>query len=268
MLRNAQVAHQFYPGDPDVLERTVEKFLSAGAKTKVDALAVIAPHAGYIYSGQVAGNVFAEVNVHSNVVLIGPNHTGLGERASVMTSGKWQIPTGTVDINEGLARSLLDSCGLFLDDYTAHMGEHSLEVELPFIHYLNRNARIVPITVMPASFNQCSEMGKAIADVILACDEKVLMVVSSDMNHYESDDVTRKKDNLAIDRALELDADGLLQVTSKNDITMCGVVPSAIAIVAARQLGAKGARLVSYATSGDASGDYGHVVGYAGIVIE
>jgi AmmeMemoRadiSam system protein B len=268
MLRHAQVAHQFYPGDPAVLQRTIEKFLSAHEKTRVDAVAVLAPHAGYIYSGQVAGDVFAEVNVPSNVILIGPNHTGLGDRASIMASGKWEIPTGRVDINEDLAHRLIDSCGLFSDDYTAHLGEHSLEVELPFIYHLNRNARIVPITVMPAGFKQCSEMGKSLADVIGGYGEKVLMVVSSDMNHYESDDVTRKKDELAIEKALELDAEGLLKVTSKKGITMCGVVPVAIALVAARHLNAEGARLVSYSTSGDASGDYGHVVGYAGIVIK
>jgi AmmeMemoRadiSam system protein B len=121
---------------------------------------------------------------------------------------------------------------------------------------------------MPAGFKQCSEMGKSLADVIGGYGEKVLMVVSSDMNHYESDDVTRKKDELAIEKALELDAEGLLKVTSKKGITMCGVVPVAIALVAARHLNAEGARLVSYSTSGDASGDYGHVVGYAGIVIK
>jgi AmmeMemoRadiSam system protein B len=268
MLRQAQVAHQFYPGEPDVLEGTIRRFLSASTKTRVDATAIIAPHAGYMYSGQVAGSVFGEVNVPSDVILIGPNHTGLGEKASVMASGEWEIPTGTVEINEDLAQKLLDSSGLFSDDAAAHMGEHSLEVELPFIHYLNRNARIVPVTVMPAGFGECSEMGKAAADTIRGYGEKVLIVVSSDMNHYEADNVTRKKDRLAIDKALELDAEGLLDVTSKNGITMCGVVPAAIGIVAAKHLDAERAWLAGYSTSGDASGDYGHVVGYAGIVIK
>ncbi len=268
MLRHAQVAYQFYPGDPEVLEGELRGFLSARGEKTVDAVAIIAPHAGYIYSGKVAGCVFSGVTIPDNVILIGPNHTGLGTKASIMASGKWEIPTGTVAINEELSGRLLEACELFSDDYTAHMGEHSLEVELPFIHHLNPKARIVPITVMSAGFEESSEMGNALAGVVRGYNEKILIVVSSDMNHYESDDVTRTKDRLAIDKALELDAEGLLSVTTKKGITMCGVVPATIAIVAAKALGATGARLAGYATSGETSGDYGHVVGYAGIVIK
>lgn len=277
MIRHPQVAHQFYPGEPAALERKIKGFLrkgeegvegAEGLEKPVDAVAVIAPHAGYVYSGKVAGCVFSKVKIPDNVILIGPNHTGFGERASIMCSGTWEIPTGKVEINEALARAILASSPLFLDDSLAHMGEHSLEVELPFIHYLNPKARIVPITVMPADIKKCSEMGKAVAGAVSACNEPVLIVVSSDMNHYEPDDVTREKDQTAIERALALDAGGLLSVTSKKGITMCGVVPATIGIVAAKELGAEGARLEGYATSADAGGDYDHVVGYAGIVVK
>ncbi len=267
MVREAVAADRFYPADPVTLKTTVKGLLSA-TRGASDAAAVIAPHAGYIYSGPVAGSVFGQVTIPADVILIGPNHTGLGNRASVMGSGKWRIPTGEVGINEELARSVLDSCPIFSNDDSAHRMEHSIEVELPFIHYLNSRSRIVPIALMRMDHNECSELGTALAGVIREYPNKVLIVASSDMNHYESDKVTRAKDKLAIERALELDAEGLLDVTRDKGITMCGVVPAAVALVAARQLGAKGARLSSYSTSAEASGDYSHVVGYAGIVIK
>ncbi|MEE9614996.1 MAG: AmmeMemoRadiSam system protein B [Thermodesulfobacteriota bacterium] len=271
MLRKARVAGQFYPGDPAELKESLRDFMGrekGPEKEKDTPVALIAPHAGYIYSGGVAGAVYAAIKVPDNVLLIGPNHTGLGERAAVMDEGQWETPLGITDINEELAEKVVASCALFSTDPTAHLGEHSLEVQLPFIQELNPGARIVPLTVMPASIKSCEEMGEAIADVLKDYPEKVLIAVSSDMNHYEPDKITREKDKLALDKVLKLDAEGLLNITGENDITMCGVVPTAIAITAAKRLGAKEAELVKYATSGETSGDYNHVVGYAGIVIK
>ncbi len=268
MIRRACVAGQFYPGEAQALEKAVRAYLQPASGGKERAKAVIVPHAGYMYSGHVAGAVYASVEIPDHVVLIGPNHTGLGERAALMDSGAWETPLGSVNIDKGLAGLMLESSGLFSKDSLAHAREHSLEVQLPFLYHLNRNISIVPITVMHADFRECSAMGKAVAKAIGEFKKDALIVVSSDMNHYESDSITRKKDKLAIDRALALDAKGLLDVTSDKDITMCGVIPAAIAIAAARELMAEGARLVKYATSGDTSGDYEQVVGYAGIVIK
>ena len=268
MIRRACVAGQFYPGEPSSLRQAVADLLKTGKGGREKAVAIVAPHAGYIYSGRVAGRVYSEVVVPDSIVLIGPNHTGLGANAAVMVNGIWETPIGNIEVDRDLAMAVAGATPSFSEDSVAHLGEHSLEVQLPFIHTINPSARIVPITVMSAGPRECEEMGRAIAGAIRSHPGEVLIVVSSDMNHYEPDDVTREKDRHAIDMVLELDWMGLLKVTAERHITMCGVVPAAIAIVAARHLGAGEARLSAYATSGEGSGDYTHVVGYAGIVIK
>jgi len=264
-LRKACVAGRFYPGSKAALAEQVASFLIEAPKE--DAIALICPHAGYMYSGAIAGRAFSSVNIPDKIILIGPNHTGLGPDASVMPSGTWEIPTGKVEIDEELASKVLASSALFKSDFEAHIMEHSLEVQLPFIRAINPAAKIVPVTVMGANAKECEEMGKALAKVVSKAKERVLILVSSDMNHYETDKATRVKDKLAIERVDALDPKGLVEVAEKQDITMCGVLPAAIAIYAARALGAAKGRLVSYATSGEVSGDTDAVVGYAGIVI-
>ncbi|TAN63453.1 AmmeMemoRadiSam system protein B [bacterium] len=267
MFRKPCVAGQFYPSDPAELEKTVKNFLIDNT-LKERAVAVISPHAGYMYSGGVAGELFSNVIVPDDIILIGPNHTGLGEAVSIMPSGKWELPLGAVTINEKLAKWLLDESTMFSPDISAHLREHSLEVQLPFLYVLNRNINIVPITVMPLGYDECLEVGSAIARAITKSGKDTLIVASSDMNHYEADKKTREKDSLAIKEALALNAKGLLDVTTSKKISMCGVVPATTAIVAAKALGASKARLVKYATSGETSGDYKQVVGYAGIIIQ
>ncbi|MFQ5329287.1 MAG: AmmeMemoRadiSam system protein B [Thermodesulfobacteriota bacterium] len=267
MMRKPAVASQFYPGEAEELERTLSSF-EDGEASREEAIAIIAPHAGYLYSGKVAGSLYSQVKICNDVILLGPNHTGLGEMVSLMPSGGWEIPTGTVDVNSELAHLLLEESPLLSPDEAAHLREHSLEVQLPFIHHFNREATIVPITIMRLDGKGCDELGKAVARAIKKYEDEVLIVVSSDMNHYESQEVTQLKDRKAIDRVLALDAAGLLQTTEEEEITMCGVIPAAVAISAARDLGAASARLVEYATSGDTSGDYDHVVGYAGVLIK
>lgn len=263
--RRPCVAGRFYPGDPSQLKAAVEGFLRVDAPEK--AIAVIVPHAGYMYSGSVAGAVYSETVVPDDIVLIGPNHTGLGNPASLMKDGSWETPLGRVKINSALAGLILDSAEAFTDDREAHAQEHSIEVQLPFIQSLNRGASIVPITVMHAGAGECAMLGSAMAGAIKAWGKDVLIVVSSDMNHYERESRTREKDRLAIEQVLALSPGGLLEVTAGRDITMCGVVPAAIGLNAALFLGAKKARLVKYSTSGETSGDFAHVVGYAGMMI-
>lgn len=264
-IRKPCVAGRFYPGTKAGLDESVSAFLVDAPKE--DAKVLISPHAGYMYSGATAGAVFSSANIPDRVILLGPNHTGAGPDASVMPSGSWEIPTGRVEVDEELASQVIASSPLFMSDFEAHVMEHSLEVQLPFVHRINPSAKIVPITVMRANKKECELMGRALARVVTGAKGKTLILVSSDMNHYEPDGVTRKKDLLAIEKMTALDAKGLLEVTGKKDITMCGVLPAAIAIYAAKALGAKSGRLVSHTTSGEASGDMASVVGYAGLII-
>ena len=267
MNRKPIVAGQFYPGSKSSLEAEVKSFLDAAAKPR-KAIAAIAPHAGYIYSGKVAGEVFANVIVPKHCIVLSPNHTGIGNSAAVWARGSWSIPTGEIPVDEKLAAKLLNSCSELSDDTKAHMGEHSLEVELPFLFARQPAVSIVPITVSHITAVACKKMGDAIASVIKSENEEILIVASTDMNHYEEQKRTVSKDQMAIDKVLALDADGLLSTCGENRISMCGVVPTAIAINACKALGAKKATLIRHATSGDVSGDYDAVVGYAGFVIE
>jgi len=266
MLRKPCVAGRFYPSNPARLKAEVEGYLVSNS-TKEKAVALIAPHAGYVFSGHVAGAVYSQTIIPDNVVLIGPNHTGLGTDAALMSLGAWETPLGDMPVNVDLAALILDASRLFKSDAAAHLMEHSLEVQLPFIKILNKAASIVPITMMRAGLAECKELGGAIAKAITGYAKETLIVVSSDMNHYESDKKTRVKDSFAIERALALDAEGLYKVVEEKDISMCGVIPSVIALYAARKLGAKKGRLVKYATSGERGGGMEQVVGYAGIVI-
>ncbi|MFZ3073349.1 MAG: AmmeMemoRadiSam system protein B [Thermodesulfobacteriota bacterium] len=277
MIRKPCVANQFYPADPSALKTAVEEYIRTGcfactakpAKKPAEekAVAVIAPHAGYMYSGLVAGCVYSSIEVPDTVLLIGPNHTGLGEKAAVMDCGRWSMPFGKTEVDEELTHLVLDHSPLFSPDAAAHMSEHSLEVQLPFLYVKNPSCRIAPITLMHARTKECVEMGRAIANAIKAYKREVLIVVSSDMNHYESEEITSEKDKLAIDKILSLDPEGLLKVTASRNITMCGAVPAAVALVASKILGASNAKLLVHATSGEVSKDFDHVVGYAGIII-
>lgn len=266
MLRKPCVAGRFYPASPASLKADVDGYLVAGS-AREKAVALIAPHAGYMFSGHVAGAVYSEAIIPDNIVLIGPNHTGLGADVALMPIGAWETPLGDVGVNEDLASLILDASPLFKSDSAAHLMEHSLEVQLPFIKTLNKKASIVPITVMRAGIDECAELGASIARAVTSYAKDTLIVVSSDMNHYEPDKKTRIKDSMAIDRVLALDPAGLYKVTQDKDITMCGVIPAVIALHASKKLGAKKGRLVKYATSGERGGGMEQVVGYAGIVI-
>jgi AmmeMemoRadiSam system protein B len=234
----------------------------------VKALAAVAPHAGYIYSGGVAGRVFASVEVPRRCVVLCPNHTGMGANAAVWTKGSWEIPTGKIPVDNELAEKILKLSSDLRDDPTAHMAEHSLEVELPFMLERQPELTIVPIAISRVNMEGIRGIGKAISEAIKATEDDVLIVASTDMNHYESDQATKKKDELAIEKVLALDPDGLVTTCASERISMCGVLPTAIAIIASKALGAREAHLVAHATSGDISGDRDAVVGYAGFIIK
>jgi hypothetical protein len=270
ILRPAAVAGRFYPGDPDDLRAEACAYLSqAGATNQAPlrALGCIAPHAGYMYSGHVAGAVFARLEVPQRCVVLCPNHTGMGRALAIMSEGAWQTPLGDVAIDSELAANLKRSFPLLQEDSAAHRAEHAAEVELPFLLLRQPELKFVPIALGTAQFEVLEQLGKALAGVIAAENDPVLIVASSDMNHYESDAITRAKDHQAIERILTLDPRGLFDVVTQQNISMCGFGPAVTMLTSARQLGAKSAELVKYATSGDISGDRAMVVGYAGIVV-
>lgn len=267
LVRHPAVAGRFYPGDPEDLRAEAQSYLSPSDNQAIRAIGCIAPHAGYIYSGHVAGAVFARVEVPERCLVLCPNHTGMGMPLAILSEGAWETPLGKVPVDSQLANALKRQFPALEEDSAAHRAEHAAEVELPFLQLRQPNLRFVPIAVGTGRLEVLERLGEAAADVIAAQSSPVLIVASSDMNHYESDAVTRVKDHRAIERILSLDASGLYEVVTQQNVTMCGFGPAVAMLTAARKLGAKSAELVKYATSGDISGDRNLVVGYAGVVV-
>ncbi len=270
-VRQPAVAGRFYPANAQHLREQIETFVTARAgvptEPAISALGCVVPHAGYMYSGAVAGAVFRRIEIPARCVILCPNHTGKGEPLAIMSEGLWRTPLGDVPIDEELAANLKSRFSLLTEDALAHRFEHALEVQLPFLQVLRPGFRFVPITVGTGHFEALSALGVSIAGAIEEAREPVLIIASSDMNHYESDAITRVKDKRAIDPILALDPRGLYDAVRDHDIGMCGYGPAVATLTAAKKLGATRAELLRYATSGDVSGDRDMVVGYAGIAI-
>lgn len=267
MKRSPAVAGQFYQGSTSRLRMEVENYVLRDVK-KERVIGIISPHAGLMYSGHVAGAVYSSIEFPETFILIGPNHTGIGSSVSIMASGIWDMPMRSFFIDDNLGKNLLLKVPFIQDDPIAHRFEHSLEVQLPFMAYFSDTVKIVPISVMKASLKECEDIGKGIAAVIKKSSSKVVIVASSDMSHYVTDETARKLDGLALNKALNLDPEGLYNTVKKEKISMCGFIPATIMLYAAKELGANEARLIKYATSGEISGDYEHVVGYAGVIVK
>jgi MEMO1 family protein len=266
VIRPPAVAGRFYPSDPEVLSKQIDAFVSAEGE-KVRALGCVVPHAGYMYSGHVAGAVYASIQIPKRCILLGPRHFPRGEPLAILTQGSFATPLGEAQIDEALAAALARECPRLREDGVAHEREHSLEVQIPFLQFLEKDVRLVPVVLATDRYGAIEELGRAVAKVIAYAGEPVLAIASTDMNHYENDDLTRVKDGRAIERILALDPRGLYDTVRGEGITMCGYAATAAVLVAMRELGATEARLLRYATSGDVSGDREQVVGYAGIVI-
>lgn len=267
-VRHPAVAGRFYPRDREVLRAEVSTHLHQSAEREaIRALGCIAPHAGYIYSGHVAGAVFAAAEIPELCIVLCPNHTGTGVPLAIVSEGAWETPLGNVPIANKVATALKDRCPLLQEDSAAHRSEHAAEVELPFLQARQPKLKFVPIALGTGRFEPLEQLGNALADVIAAHASPILIVASSDMNHYESDAVTRVKDHSAIEPILHLDARALYQVVTQQDISMCGFGPAVAMLTATKKLGAVSAKLVKYATSGDISGDRDLVVGYAGVIV-
>lgn len=268
-LRLPAVAGQFYPQDKKELKNTLSE-LCQPFHPKKSALGLLLPHAGYIYSGRVAGKTISKVNLKEIFVIIGPNHTGLGTAFSLNKEEQFDMPLGKVDINLQLADEILKNCPYLKKDTSAHRFEHSIEVQLPFLQFAKPGPfTIVPIIASDANLQTYKEIGLSIASAIkkLAIADKTQIIASSDMTHYEKAQEAKIKDEKAIAAILELNPDLLFNTVKKDNISMCGYIPAIIMLSAARELGAKTAELVKYENSGETSGDYNSVVSYAGIII-
>ncbi len=270
MKRQPSVAGQFYPGTEASLRKEVQRLIGMGkGGAKEKAIGIVSPHAGYIYSGAVAGCVFSSIEIPETIIILGPNHTGIGTKFSLFKEGIWNTPLGDVEIDNELAEIILKKCKFLREDSKAHMREHSLEVQLPFMQYLKgADFKIVPMVLSAYNLDAYQDIGNSIASAIKQLKKEALIVASSDMTHYEDQKSAERKDKIAIEAILNLDEIQLINKVEALNISMCGYIPAAVMLIAAKGLGAKQARLIKYQTSGDATGDYSAVVGYAGIVVK
>jgi hypothetical protein len=266
MIRAAAVAGSFYPGQAEQLRATIEGLRPATAERRA-ALGAAVPHAGYIYSGRVAAAVYARIALPETWVIVGPNHTGRGARASIMTSGAWRTPLGTVAIDETLASAILLKSSALRSDDVAHAREHSIEVQLPFIQLDAPASRLVPIALFSHDYATCRDVGMAVSAAIRETGRRAVTVASTDMSHYVARSVASAQDRKAIDALVALDPEALHAVVRREGISMCGVHAATAVVIAAKDLGATCAELVAYTDSGEVTGDLTEVVAYAGMII-
>lgn len=265
-MRAPAVAGRFYPADEQSLRSQVAQFTgAAGAGER--CLGLMAPHAGYMYSGAVAGETYARVRVPDRAIVLSPNHTGRGVRGAIWPAGAWRLPGSEVAVDDDLRDRLLAASPLLQPDRRAHEREHSLEVQLPFLQARNPAVRIAALTLAGLEQAECLALGRAIATVVRALGGDVLLCASSDMSHYIPARAAAERDHRALDRLLALDPAGLFQVVEREEISMCGFIPATVMLAAAVELGARTAEVIRYASSGDVSGDYDSVVGYAGVIV-
>jgi len=266
VLRLPAVAGRFYPDNPEELTTLVREY----AKPQPDKIparvkACLVPHAGYRFSGHVAGAVFSRIAVPRKILILGVRHFPRGEPVAIISSGAWRTPLGDALVDETLAAALKNECPILREDALAHSREHSLEVQLPFLHILSPGFSFVPVALGTVRFDDLVAVGEALARV-LAANPEALLLTTSDLNHYEDDATTRLKDRKAIDQILALDPRGLYSTCTNENISMCGLGPAVAMLTALRALGANHAELVRHATSADVSGDTTNVVGYAGFI--
>jgi MEMO1 family protein len=266
IVREPAVAGRFYPASPERLRADVSSHLPP-VEELVNAIGCIVPHAGYMYSGQVAGAVFSRLEIPPSCIILCPNHTGRGHPLAIMREGEWRTPLGVVPIDSDLAEDLLRHFPALSEDSAAHESEHAIEVELPFLQVCRPDAKFVPIAVGTGQLVILEQLGQAVAEVLRETKRQALIIASSDMNHYEDDEITRVKDRKAIEKILAVDAPGLYETVINESISMCGYGPVVAMLTAARRIGAQNAELVQYATSADVSGDRNVVVGYAGVIV-
>ena len=267
MLRLPAVSGRFYPSNANELTALVREYLSTDSLPEKRCVkACLVPHAGYVYSGHVAGAVLARIELPQKLLILGVRHYPRGKPVAILSSGAWRTPLGDVAVDSALAGKLRTACPLLEEDAEAHRTEHSLEVQLPFLQVIAPGFTFVPVALGTLRFDDLVAVGEGIASVLASASEDTLLLTTSDLNHYEDDVTTRRKDRKAIDQLLTLNPRGLFDVCRVEDISMCGLGPAVAMLTALRALGGANAELVRYATSADVSGDRDAVVGYAGII--
>lgn len=269
MLRLPAVAGQFYPLNPNELTSLVRQCTYQNPlpdKTKIKACLV--PHAGYVYSGYVTGAVFARIEFPKKILILGVRHFPRGENAAVLSDGAWRTPLGDAPIDSKLAHELRRECSVLKEDPVAHEQEHSLEVQLPFLQVLRSDFQFVPVALGRIQFEELQNVGEAIARVLASSKEGILLLTTSDLNHYEDEPTTRKKDAMAIAQLEALDPRGLYDACRAESISMCGLGPAVAMLFALKALGATRAETIGHATSAAVSGDQRKVVGYAGMIFD
>jgi MEMO1 family protein len=264
-IRSPAVAGRFYPDDPAVLARDVSLLLGPQRQDLVAARAVMVPHAGYQYSGAIAGKTFARVQPRPRAIVLCPNHTGLGATRSVSPAAFWELPGGGLRTDVELRDLLAEHASLDAEPF-AHLREHAAEVELPFLRALFAETSFVAVCLAPLSLDDCRRVASGIVRAVRAAsaEDDVLIIASTDMSHYVPADVASREDALAIERVLAMDPEGLFRTVRERRITMCGYVPTTVALFAVRELEAGHAELVAYGNSGETTGDFSSVVAYAG----
>jgi MEMO1 family protein len=265
MIRRPCVAGSFYPGSKEKLQRDIHEY-TRFLEPKKKAIGLISPHAGYVYSGACAGKGFGSVEIPNTVIILGVNHHGFGQPYAVDGNDYWNTPLGEIEIHKELREKLSANSKIFEIDSTAGNSEHSLEVQAPFIQYLNPDAKILPITISSVNPDVLIEGGKELA-LALKDNNDVLIVASTDMSHYISVESAKIKDNKAIEKILNLDPRGLFMTVAKERISMCGVAPTTMMLTAALELGAKKSEIIEYTNSGNVSGEFDQVVAYLSMMV-
>ncbi len=267
MLRKPAVAGRFYSDKPEVLQGELGLYLAAGAHDRA-AIGILVPHAGYVFSGSIAAEAYKIIEIPRTILILGPNHHGLGGQATVFASGSWQTPLGEVPVAADLASRLLLDCDMLEADELAHRLEHSIEVQIPFLQMLRDDLRILPISLGQGNFEDWLRLGRQLGQTLEQWHERVLLIASSDMNHFESAAHTEIVDRLAIKQMENYDPVGLFSLVREQNISMCGVIPAIVMLEAAAVLGATSCSLLRYDHSGRVSGDMQSVVGYASLIVE
>jgi len=267
MKRKPFFAGRFYPASKAMLKEELRSYVPEN-KDKVKVIGAVSPHAGYIYSGKVAGELYSKVELPKKIIILSPNHTGMGTNISLWPDGSWETPLGEIEIDIDLSSKIKNKFEKIKHDTDAHLTEHSLEVQIPFIQHLRQDCKIVPITLSRLSLEDCKELGLAIAKTIKESGDDILMIASTDMTHFEDSSQAEKKDMLAIKEIEDINPDGLYNTVRGNQISMCGFIPTTCMLYAAKEMGAEKGILVKYSNSGETSGDYDEVVGYAGMYVK
>lgn len=253
MIRKPAVAGQFYSDNPEILKNELRQYLEGGDHGR-SAVGILVPHAGYVFSGRIAAEAYKTVEITQTVVLIGPNHHGLGGQATVYASGAWRTPLGDVPIAENLASRLILDCDRLEADEMAQRFEHSIEVQIPFLQMLRDDLQILPISLGHGDLETWLTLGRQLGQSLHQNNDRALLVASSDMNHFESAAYTEVVDRLAIERMEAYDAAGLYNLVREKNISMCGVIPAIVMLEAAAVLGATTCSLLRYDHSGKVNG--------------